>query len=329
MNTETKLVPIEPSIHERRCLEGKTGVEWIEGYKAMIASWPDAAAPQSEQPLRRVGQRRQQLQLLGTHARRTYCTDRRASAPVGENQIKKPRLFYYEESENCWCPADKLSVDNIISTDSFISDGEIIEIQFKRVDMTDEELENSGSQTDNPAPAAALNNAASQPEDIGEGTLGTDISTPVPAAPKPAPSKLPLNAEDVKAWRKTLPDGQFLCDQALAAIELEKQHKSDVETLAKLINELEHRIAEKDKEIARAADFLNATIFKMVEREDYNRMKGRAEQAERENTSLKADAWKVLEANTAYKRTAERELAELRRAYKAVTGLDAPKGQQP
>ena len=54
---------------------------------------------------------------------------------------KKPRLFYYEEAESAWCPAEGLTVDNILSTDLFMSDGEVIEIQFKRVDMTDAEFE--------------------------------------------------------------------------------------------------------------------------------------------------------------------------------------------
>lgn len=54
---------------------------------------------------------------------------------------KRPRLFYYEEAEGCWCPADgyELAVANIIDTDSFMSDGAVIAIEFKRQDMTDEE----------------------------------------------------------------------------------------------------------------------------------------------------------------------------------------------
>lgn len=54
---------------------------------------------------------------------------------------KKPRLFYYEDAENCWAPADGLNVDDIICADTLM-DGMILEIQFKRIDMTDEEFAN-------------------------------------------------------------------------------------------------------------------------------------------------------------------------------------------
>lgn len=53
---------------------------------------------------------------------------------------KKPRLFYFEDAVDAWCPADNLDVENIISIDSFYKEEEIIEIQFKRIDMTDAEL---------------------------------------------------------------------------------------------------------------------------------------------------------------------------------------------
>lgn len=54
---------------------------------------------------------------------------------------KRPRLFYFEEAESCWCPADgyELAVENIIDVESFLSDGDVIAIEFKRQDMTDEE----------------------------------------------------------------------------------------------------------------------------------------------------------------------------------------------
>lgn len=55
---------------------------------------------------------------------------------------KKPRLVYYEEGESCWCPAPE-KVENILdATSNFSSDGEVIEISFKRVDMTDEDWAN-------------------------------------------------------------------------------------------------------------------------------------------------------------------------------------------
>lgn len=61
--------------------------------------------------------------------------------PPRDPNVKYPRLFYWEDAEDCWCPAEGLEVDNIISTDSFFSAGEINEIRFKREDMTDAEFE--------------------------------------------------------------------------------------------------------------------------------------------------------------------------------------------
>ncbi len=55
------------------------------------------------------------------------------------SRIKKPRLFYYEEAENCWMPAPDM-LEMLLDLSMFGSDEEVIEIQFKRVDMTDEEF---------------------------------------------------------------------------------------------------------------------------------------------------------------------------------------------
>ena len=53
---------------------------------------------------------------------------------------KKPRLFYWEEAEDCFTPVpDK--IENIVDVD-MLDDGETQEIQFKRVDMTDDEFNN-------------------------------------------------------------------------------------------------------------------------------------------------------------------------------------------
>ena len=52
---------------------------------------------------------------------------------------KKPRLVYYEEGETCWCTAPNL-VEDIIDINA-LADGEIQEVSFKRVDMTDDEWE--------------------------------------------------------------------------------------------------------------------------------------------------------------------------------------------
>ena len=55
--------------------------------------------------------------------------------------IKKPRLFYWEDTENAWCPADGLLVENIIPVD-WLADGETASIRFKCIHMTDEEFDN-------------------------------------------------------------------------------------------------------------------------------------------------------------------------------------------
>jgi len=53
---------------------------------------------------------------------------------------KYPYLFYYEEAVDSWIPApDK--TEHIIATEDQLEDGEKIEIEFKRVDMTDDEYD--------------------------------------------------------------------------------------------------------------------------------------------------------------------------------------------
>lgn len=54
---------------------------------------------------------------------------------------KHPRLFYYEEAEECWTPAPD-DVGCIVSLESFMGSDDGIEIDFKRLDMTDEEFYN-------------------------------------------------------------------------------------------------------------------------------------------------------------------------------------------
>lgn len=53
---------------------------------------------------------------------------------------KKPHLFYWEDAEDCWCPAAGLDLENIIDISIFSSHGDEIEIRFKRFDMTDKEI---------------------------------------------------------------------------------------------------------------------------------------------------------------------------------------------
>lgn len=53
---------------------------------------------------------------------------------------KFTHLFYYEDAVNAWVPApDK--IEEIISATDQLEEGDTIEIQFKRVDMTDEEID--------------------------------------------------------------------------------------------------------------------------------------------------------------------------------------------
>ena len=53
---------------------------------------------------------------------------------------KKPRLFYWEEAYDAWTPAPDL-LENIIGVENFFDDGDVEEIRFKRIDMTDEEFD--------------------------------------------------------------------------------------------------------------------------------------------------------------------------------------------
>ena len=53
--------------------------------------------------------------------------------------MKKKRLFYYEDTVDAWCPAP-LSLENIVSVD-MLDEGEVQEIQFKCLMMSDAEME--------------------------------------------------------------------------------------------------------------------------------------------------------------------------------------------
>ena len=55
---------------------------------------------------------------------------------------KKPRLFYYEETCEGFVPIIENEIPGIIDIDRFDNDGEVIELQLKRIDMTDKEFEN-------------------------------------------------------------------------------------------------------------------------------------------------------------------------------------------
>jgi hypothetical protein len=66
--------------------------------------------------------------------------EKKPFAPTALPEEKKPRLFYWEEAEDAWCPAEELTVDNIISVDLFLADGDTHDVTFKRQDMTDAEF---------------------------------------------------------------------------------------------------------------------------------------------------------------------------------------------
>lgn len=79
----------------------------------------------------------------GRKTNRRKVMNERTQKPENDNaglDIKTPRLFYYEDAEDCWTPYPD-SMDNIIDINS-LEEGEALEIQFKRVDMTDSEFEN-------------------------------------------------------------------------------------------------------------------------------------------------------------------------------------------
>lgn len=55
---------------------------------------------------------------------------------------KKPRLFYYEEAENCWLPASLAIEENFADAElSMLDNQEVKDIRIKRIDMTDAEYE--------------------------------------------------------------------------------------------------------------------------------------------------------------------------------------------
>ena len=74
-----------------------------------------------------------------------YCARRESDAtshhpdcPLYKTE-KRPRLFYYEEAENCWAPVPE-NVEEILDVSLFMHHDDTMEIRFKRYDMTDEEF---------------------------------------------------------------------------------------------------------------------------------------------------------------------------------------------
>lgn len=60
----------------------------------------------------------------------------------GLTEQKKPRLFYYDEAAEGFIPVENNEVSGIIDVDQFHGDGNVIELKFKRIDMTDTEFNN-------------------------------------------------------------------------------------------------------------------------------------------------------------------------------------------
>lgn len=54
---------------------------------------------------------------------------------------KHPRLMYYEEAIDAWTLVPSKVDGELICTSDQMEDGETIELMFKRVDMTDHELD--------------------------------------------------------------------------------------------------------------------------------------------------------------------------------------------
>lgn len=52
--------------------------------------------------------------------------------------MKTARLFYWEDTEDAWCPVPE-KIENVVCVE-MMDDGEVMEVQFKCVFMTDEEF---------------------------------------------------------------------------------------------------------------------------------------------------------------------------------------------
>ena len=53
---------------------------------------------------------------------------------------KFPTLFYYEEAINSWTPAPD-NIEHMLCVEDQLEDGEKIELEFKRIDLTDAEFD--------------------------------------------------------------------------------------------------------------------------------------------------------------------------------------------
>ena len=56
--------------------------------------------------------------------------------------MRKPRLFYWEDECTAWIPVpENYTVKDLICNITDMLDGEFVELCFKRIDLTDDELE--------------------------------------------------------------------------------------------------------------------------------------------------------------------------------------------
>ena len=89
------------------------------------ATYPELVNAEIEGPVRKDGA--------------DVYTFRKAVGTKGSDE-KKPRMFYWEDAEDCWCPVEGLEIENIIGDATMYEDGEVQEFRFKRIDMTDAEF---------------------------------------------------------------------------------------------------------------------------------------------------------------------------------------------
>lgn len=109
----------------------------MDQLKAATGTWtltaPDGTQWTGDSPLRAVAAERDSRVPAGVQAHRVM-------AMLNEMERSTARLFYWEETEDAWVPAGELEVCNIVDV-VCLDEGEEIEIRFKRLDMTQAELD--------------------------------------------------------------------------------------------------------------------------------------------------------------------------------------------
>lgn len=100
-------------------------------FKGVMAGWPG---------MKREEDRKMMESILTVLKDSFAQSESSYILPPADANGKRPRLFYWEEAEDCWCPAETLKVEDIIGVDLFMGDGQTEEVRFKRMDMTDAEF---------------------------------------------------------------------------------------------------------------------------------------------------------------------------------------------